>query len=99
MLRQQLALYPDDHEVWRCGERMSNSIIYSNPEIILLDKTHKRTSVIYTRRDVVFNEQDFGHAKQVTIPKSVEVLSEVREQEPHSDPAPEPNSEPEKRNV
>ena len=58
----------------------------------------ERTSVIYTCRDVVFSKQDFGHAKQVTVPDSVEVLSEeVREQEPHSDPVPEPDSEPERR--
>ena len=39
--------------------------------------------MVYTRRDVVFNEQDFGHIKEVTRPpESIEVQTEVSKQQP-----------------
>ena len=55
----------------------------------------EQTSMVYTRRDVVFNEQDFGCAREVTTtPESMEVRPEgVTEQQSDPDPEIQPEKE------
>ena len=75
--------------------QLSFDLLATQLRYTLIDK---RTSVIHTRRDCVFNEEDLGHAKQITTPESVKFLhEELREQEQHLDPVSQPDSEPETR--
>ena len=56
----------------------------------LLDE---RTMKVYIRRNVVFNERDFGHKKEVDTPEALEiepeVITELETGPEQSDPAPE----------
>ena len=56
----------------------------------LLDE---RTMKVYIRRNVVFNERDFGHKKEVDTPEAFEiepdVINESETDPEQSDPAPE----------
>ena len=60
---------------------------------------HERTLKVYIRRDVIFNEHDFGHRKESvsTSPEAVEIQPEVVNESELDLEATDPEREPEQR--